>query len=135
MTSQIPEYLVDQIQNVNVQGPLVTLTLARAIPGQDGKDHSLQERLQISLTAPNFMNTVNALNQIAKRMTRLRRQTPMRVKQQQLYLTIRGDCWLFNSSGMHNQRYYPVVITVPASPAINIINGTNDGDFAIEAMR
>jgi hypothetical protein len=68
MTTQTPEYLVDQIQNVNVQGPLVTLTLARAIPGEDGKDHSLQERLQISMTAPNFMNTVNALNQIAKRM-------------------------------------------------------------------
>ena len=69
MNTQIPEYLVDQIQNVNVQGPLVTVTLGRAIPGEDGKDHSLQERLQISMTAPNFMNTVNALNQIAKRMS------------------------------------------------------------------
>lgn len=68
MNTQIPEYLIDQIQNVNVQGPLVTLTLGRAIPGEDGKEHSLQERVQISMTAPNFMNTVNALNQIAKRM-------------------------------------------------------------------
>lgn len=69
MNTQTPEYLIDQIQNVNVQGPLVTLTLGRAVPGEDGKDHSLQERVQISMTAPNFMNTVNALNQIAKRMS------------------------------------------------------------------
>ena len=38
--SNTSEFLVDQAQNVNLQGPLVTMT------------------------TPNFINTVNALNQI-----------------------------------------------------------------------
>ena len=83
MNTQTPEYLIDQIQNVNIQGPLVTLTLGRAVPGEDGKDHSLQERVQISMTAPNFMNTVNALNQIAKRMSEQNKPSTEQVESEQ----------------------------------------------------
>ena len=64
-----PEYLVDQVQNVNVQGPLVTVTYGRSVAGPDDKASELLEKLQVTMTTPNFVNTVNALNQIVKRMS------------------------------------------------------------------
>ena len=67
--SNTPEYLVDQVQNVNVQGPLVTVTYGRTAPGPDDKASELLEKLQVTMTTPNFVNTVNALNQIVKRMS------------------------------------------------------------------
>ena len=69
--SNTPEYLVDQVQNVNVQGPLVTVTYGRSAPvsGPDDKASELLEKLQVTMTTPNFVNTVNALNQIVKRMS------------------------------------------------------------------
>jgi hypothetical protein len=67
--SNTPEYLVDQVQNVNVQGPLVTVTYGRTAPGPDDKASDLLEKLQVTMTTPNFVNTVNALNQIVKRMS------------------------------------------------------------------
>jgi len=69
--SHTPEYLVDQVQNVNVQGPLVTVTYGRSAPasGPDDKASELLEKLQVTMTTPNFVNTVNALNQIVKRMS------------------------------------------------------------------
>jgi hypothetical protein len=67
--SNTPEYLVDQVQNVNVQGPLVTVTYGRSAPGPDDKASELVEKLQVTMTTPNFINTVNALNQIVKRMS------------------------------------------------------------------
>ena len=69
--SNTPEYLVDQVQNVNVQGPLVTVTYGRSGPasGPDDKASELLEKLQVTMTTPNFVNTVNALNQIVKRMS------------------------------------------------------------------
>jgi hypothetical protein len=67
--SNTPEYLVDQVQNVNVQGPLVTVTYGRSAPGPDDKATELLEKLQVTMTTPNFVNTVNALNQIVKRMS------------------------------------------------------------------
>ena len=69
--SNTPEYLVDQVQNVNVQGPLVTVTYGRSGPasGPDDKVTELLEKLQVTMTTPNFVNTVNALNQIVKRMS------------------------------------------------------------------
>ena len=69
--SHTPEYLVDQVQNVNVQGPLVTVTYGRSGPasGPDDKATELIEKLQVTMTTPNFVNTVNALNQIVKRMS------------------------------------------------------------------
>ena len=67
--SHTPEYLVDQVQNVNVQGPLVTVTYGRSAPGPDNKTSDLLEKLQVTMTTPNFVNTVNALNQIVKRMS------------------------------------------------------------------
>ena len=67
--SNTPEYLVDQVQNVNVQGPLVTVTYGRSAPGPDDQASELLEKLQVTMTTPNFVNTVNALNQIVKRMS------------------------------------------------------------------
>ena len=48
--SHTPEYLVDQVQNVNVQGPLVTVTYGRSGPasGPDDKATELIEKLQVS---------------------------------------------------------------------------------------
>ena len=63
------EYLVDQIQNVNVRGPLVTVSYGRAVGGPEEPGNNLEDRVQITMTTPNFVNTVNALNQIVKRMS------------------------------------------------------------------
>ena len=71
MTNIPPEFLIDQVQNVNIQGPLVTITFGRMGRGEEGvkeANGTLVERLQVTMTTPNFLNSVNALGQIAKRI-------------------------------------------------------------------
>jgi hypothetical protein len=72
MANMPPEFLIDQVQNVNVQGPLVTVTYGRIVRTEGDKDdeatNSINERVQVTMTTPNFLNTVNALGQIAKRI-------------------------------------------------------------------
>ena len=40
--SHTPEYLVDQVQNVNVQGPLVTVTYGRSGPASGPDDKATE---------------------------------------------------------------------------------------------
>ena len=72
MANMPPEFLIDQVQNVNVQGPLVTVTYGRIVRAEGDKDdeasNTMNERVQVTMTTPNFLNTVNALGQIAKRI-------------------------------------------------------------------
>ena len=69
MSNNIPEFLVDQISSVNVQGPLVTVHLVRNKgQAEEGKEPEQEEKVQVTMLAPNFINTVNALNNVAKRM-------------------------------------------------------------------
>lgn len=69
MSNNTPEFLVDQISSVNVQGPLVTVHLVRNKgQAEEGKEPEQEEKVQVTMLAPNFLNTVNALNNVAKRM-------------------------------------------------------------------
>jgi hypothetical protein len=68
MSINTPEFLVDQISSVNVQGPLVTVHFVRNKSQSEDQSPEQQEKLQVTMLAPNFLNTVNALNNVAKRM-------------------------------------------------------------------
>ena len=83
MTNMPPEFLIDQVQNVNIQGPLVTITFGRMGRGEEGvkeANSTLVERLQVTMTTPNFLNSVNALGQIAKRSQILMKRWPKKYK-------------------------------------------------------
>lgn len=68
MSNNTPEFLVDQISSVNVQGPLVTVHLVRNKSQGEDQEPEQEEKVQLTMLAPNFLNTVNALNNVAKRM-------------------------------------------------------------------
>jgi hypothetical protein len=63
----IPEYFIDRIGNISVQGPVVSLDLGRMVPSQaDKKTYDFEKRATITLTGQNFLALVNSLNQTVK---------------------------------------------------------------------
>lgn len=68
MGNNIPEFLVDQITSVDIQGPLVTLHMSRNQNKDGAQEAENTEKLQVTMLVPNFINSVNALNNVAKQM-------------------------------------------------------------------
>ena len=63
----IPEYFIDRIGNISVQGPVVSLDLGRMVLSQtDKKPYAFENRATITLTGQNFLALVNSLNQTVK---------------------------------------------------------------------
>ena len=62
-----PEYFIDRIGNISVQGPVVSLDLGRmVVSDEDKKTFNFEKRATITLTGQNFINLVNSLNQTVK---------------------------------------------------------------------
>jgi hypothetical protein len=66
----IPEYFIDKIGNISVQGSVVSLDLCRMVPnsveGAEKDAFSLEKKLTVTLTGQNFIALVNSLNQTVK---------------------------------------------------------------------
>ena len=75
------EFFVDKISNINVQGSVISVDLARLVikPG-DEKTQTLDTRVTITLTGANFISLVNSLNQTVKAISE--RQNNMAIKDQ-----------------------------------------------------
>ena len=63
----IPEYFIDKIGNISVQGPVISFDLGRMVVSQsDNKTYDFKKRAAVTLTGQNFLALVNSLNQTVK---------------------------------------------------------------------
>lgn len=66
----IPEYFIDRVGNISVQGSVVSIDLARMVPNNSESSEkdsfALEKKLTVTLTGQNFITLVNALNQTVK---------------------------------------------------------------------
>jgi hypothetical protein len=63
----VPEYFIDRIENISVQGPVVSLDLGRMVASQtDKKTYTFEKRATVTLTGQNFLALVKGLNQTVK---------------------------------------------------------------------
>jgi hypothetical protein len=63
----VKEYFIDKISNINIQGSVISVDLARVLPPEGGSETpKVDKRLTLTLTGANFISLVNSLNQTVK---------------------------------------------------------------------
>lgn len=61
------EYFIDRVGNISVQGPVISMDLARMVSEAEKKDSfNMEDRLTVTMTGQNFITFVKTLNNTVK---------------------------------------------------------------------
>jgi hypothetical protein len=74
------EIYIDRISNISIQGPVVSLDFARAVPISGVKEVDFEAKVKITLTIQNFMTLINTLNQTAQAISKKSKEQAQTVK-------------------------------------------------------
>ena len=63
------EYYVDRVENLRLQGPVITLSFVRVQSSEAGQEAFTEEVVKLTMTTQNMMNMSNVLTQALQQMS------------------------------------------------------------------
>jgi len=63
------EYYVDRVENLRLQGPVITLSFVRVQSSEAGQEALTEEVVKLTMTTQNMMNMSNVLTQALQQMS------------------------------------------------------------------
>ena len=63
------EHYVDRVENLRLQGPVITLSFVRVQSSEAGQEAPTEEVVKLTMTTQNMMNMSNVLTQALQQMS------------------------------------------------------------------
>ena len=63
------EYYVDRVENLRLQGPVITLSFVRVQSSEPGQEAPTEEVVKLTMTTQNMVNMSNVLTQALQQMS------------------------------------------------------------------
>ena len=84
------EHYVDRVENLRLQGPVITLSFVRVQSAEPDQEAPTEEVVKLTMTTQNMVNMANVLTQACSRCHRglrpVRRNRPIHLLRGYLYL-------------------------------------------------